>query len=164
MSRALRCIAAGCLLALSMPAPCAEDNALPPEIAAEIEALRPMVEEAQRIQDCAKPEMARRGLDLESALAQLDALPEAPALRENVLRLYAQDLSHDAAGREKVAASAGVRAPLLAYALRGAGTFDFPVVARALGITAVYLDRALGGPCRPSPDILTFTGAPARAD
>lgn len=164
MTHALRCTIAAGLLALAVPARGAEDDSLPPEIAAEIEALRPMVEEAQRIQDCAKPEMARRGLDLDAALAQLDALPDAPALRENVLRLYAQDLAGDAAGREKVAATPGVRAPLLAYAMRGAGTFDFPVVARSLGITAVYLDRALGGPCRPSPEILTLTGVPARAD
>lgn len=152
------------LLALAVPNAQAQQDDLPPEIAADIEKYRPMVEEAQRIQDCAKPELARRGLEIDAAYAQLDALSDAPALRANVLRLYAQDLAEDTEGRAKVEAMSGVRAPLLAYALRGTGTFDFAVIARSLGVAAVYLDRALGGPCRPNQDILTFTGVSARAD
>ena len=152
------------LLAMVAPGLHAQEDGLPPEIAAEIAKYRPMVEEAQRIQDCAKPEMARLGLDIDAALARLDAHPDAAKLRGNVLRLYAQDLADDAEGREKVAAMPGVRAPLLAYALRGAGTLDFSVVARSLGVAAVYLDRALGGACHASQDILTFTGVSARAD
>ena len=156
--------AVGLLLAIAAFRAAAQQDGLPPEIAADIEKYRPMVEEAQRIQDCAKPVMAGRGLDVDAAYARLDARPDAAALRAHVLELYSRDLAGDAEGRARVEASAGVRAPLLAYALRGSRTFDFPVIARALSLAAVYLDRALGGPCQPSSDILTFTGVPARAD
>jgi hypothetical protein len=120
--------------------------------------------ETKRLKECTDGAMQTRGLDEPAVLAMLDRDPEAPALRNNLLRLIRQDTPLDADEQRLLDAKTSVGDLVVTYMLRSAASFDLPVLARASGIQAVYLDRALGGGCKPSQELLDFIGAERRAD
>jgi hypothetical protein len=120
--------------------------------------------EAKRLKDCTDEAMQARGLDEPAVLAMLDGDPGSPALRSNLLRLIRQDTPLDADEQRVLDGKTSVGDLVVTYMLRSAASFDLPILARASGIQAVYLDRALGGGCKPSQELLDFIGAERRAD
>lgn len=120
--------------------------------------------ESKRVKDCAVAAMEQRKLDMDGAFELMNKLPEAGAMRANVLRLLVADTATDKAEADKFSTDASLGEATTAYMMRAAGTFEGNVLARALGIEAIHLDRALDSHCDPSPDLLEYTGVPPRAN
>ena len=139
------------------------DANLQAEFAAEVAKFQPHVEEAARVKACVDADLARRGLDMEAAMDVLDAVPDAAALRANLIRLLEQDVALSEDDRAKLAGDQRLRVPYLGYQLKGAATFDLGTVVRAIAVQSVYLDRALGSQCHPSNELVTLIGV-TRAD
>lgn len=171
--RATRFVLTLSLLAASTAAasepPAAAPQAVPQsDISAQFDAdvarYQPLVEESTAIKKCVDAELARRELDMPSAMDVLDATPDAPALRTNLLRLIDQDVELSADDRKTLDADRRLRVPYIGYQTKGAATFDLGVIARVIAVQSVYLDRALDSRCGPSPKLLTFIGVTPRAD
>ncbi|WP_133499799.1 hypothetical protein [Cognatilysobacter terrigena] len=161
-------LAAASAAAASEPPAAAPQAAPQSDISAQFDAdvarYQPLVEESAAIKKCVDAELARRGLDMQSAMDVLDATPDAPTLRTNLLRLIDQDVELSADDRKTLDADGRLRVPYIGYQTKGAATFDLGVVARVIAVQSVYLDRALDSRCGPSPKLLTFIGVTPRAD
>ena len=138
-------------------------SGLQAEFAAEVAKYQPYIEEAARVKKCVDADLARRGLDMEAAMDVLDAVPDAAALRANLIHLLEQDVGLSEDDRAKLEGDQRLRVPYLGYQLKGAATFDLGTVARAIAVQSVYLDRALGSRCQPNNELVTLIGV-TRAD
>lgn len=134
------------------------------EINADVARYQPFVEESVGIKKCIDAELARRGLDMESAMDVLDAAADADMLRANLLRLIEQDIQLSDDDRRTLDVDRRLRLPYVGYQLKGAATFDLGVIARVIAVQSVYLDRALDSRCGSSKELLTFIGVAPRAD
>ena len=134
------------------------------ELNADVARYQPFVEESVAIKKCVDAELARRGLDMESAMDVLDASADAVPLRANLLRLIEQDVELSDDDRKTLDTDRRLRVPYIGYQTKGAATFDLGVIARVIAVQSVYLDRALDSRCGPSPQLLTFIGVTPRAD
>lgn len=126
------------------------------------ERLQPVMAEAKRVQDCADAAMAREGTGLDAALARLDADPDAPRMRADLMRLI--DATNPPADERARLAGRPVGQLVTALQFLSASTFDLELLTRAQAASAFYADRASGASCHPSEELTDYLGATARAD
>lgn len=128
------------------------------------EAIAPLLIEADRVNQCVASLIEAQGLDEDVAFTLAGKQGLAAEFRARVLETAAGMAGLDAQGRarlEKIEQPAQLGRALM---LLSATTFELESMARASGLNAIYLDRALGGKCNPSSELKTFIGAGKRAN
>lgn len=120
--------------------------------------IEPLLVESRRVKTCAASEAEKRGLDETGALALLERDPDASKLRAHVMRLI--EAVQPAADQRAQLDRADLPTAVLALLMFSAPTFDMHALARAEGIHAVYLDRALDAGCNPSKELVEYLGVP----
>lgn len=127
------------------------------------EAIAPLLAEADRVNQCAASSIAAQGIDEDAAFARLGTQGLAE-FRDRALQAARGMAGLDGqalAGLETTEQPARLGRALM---LLSATTFELESMARASGLNAIYLDRALGGTCNPSSELQTFIGAVKRAN
>lgn len=130
---------------------------------AKVESLAPLMGEAERVRECATAEIEKRGIDEDAAYALLDKA-QADDFRARALAAVDAMPGVDPEYRAKLAQSESIGALATRLTLISAMTFDIESLARASGLTALYLDRALDAKCDPSNELRTFIGAAESAN
>lgn len=131
---------------------------------AQAEAIAPLLAEAQRVNDCATSEIEARGMDDAAVFALIEKKGLSTEYRARALDIAANMPGVDETNRAKVASYENPYHLGTALSLLSAMTFELESMARATGVNAIYLDRALDGKCKPDDALKTFIGATDSAD
>lgn len=127
------------------------------------EAIAPLLVEADRVNQCAASSIAAQGIDENAVFARLGT-QGIGEFRARAMDAAAGMAGLDAQGRARLEKAEQPAQLGRALMLLSATTFDLESMARASGLNAIYLDRALGGTCDPSSELKTFIGAGKRAN
>lgn len=126
---------------------------------AQAEAIAPLLVEADRVNDCVTSEIEARGMDEAAVFALLEKKNLSDEYRARALDIAANMPGVDEANRAKVAAYENPYELGTALTMLSAMTFELESMAKATGVNAIYLDRALDGKCNPNNELKTFIGA-----
>lgn len=131
---------------------------------AKAEAIAPLLVEAQRVNDCATSEIQARSMDDAAVFALIEKKGLSAEYRARALEVAAHMPGVDEANRTKLAGHENPYHLGTALTLLSAMTFELESMAKATGVNAIYLDRALDGKCKPNDALKTFIGATDSAD